>query len=69
MLGMQRLVLPRELDLILRYPKGRCLKLAKAGKLPHIKLPDGEIRFDLNQIDQIIAPAQASPGEEVSLAR
>lgn len=38
--------MPREVDRLLRYPRGRSLKLARAGKLPHIKLPDGEIRFD-----------------------
>lgn len=41
----------RELDRILRYPRGRSLRLAKAGKLPHLKLPDGEIRFEWAHVE------------------
>ena len=47
-----RLLKPYELDTILRYPSGRSMRLAKAGKIPHIQLPDGEIRFALANIRQ-----------------
>lgn len=40
------LLKPREVDIILRYPRGRSQKLAKRGLIPHVLLPDGEIRFD-----------------------
>jgi len=40
------LLKPREVDVMLRYPAGRSLRLAKANKIPCIHLPDGEVRFD-----------------------
>ncbi len=53
------LLKPVDVDLLLRYPIGRSLKLAKRGKLPHIVLPDGEIRFRETDIEQIVtSPAQ-----------
>ena len=48
------LLMPREVDRMLRYPRGRALRLAKSGQLPAIRLPDGEIRFDSAQIDRIL---------------
>lgn len=41
-----KLIKPREMDAVLRYPAGRSARLARAGKIPHVELPDGEIRFD-----------------------
>jgi hypothetical protein len=43
---------PSELDSRLRYPSGRSLRLARRGLIPHIKLPDGEIRFDPDAVDR-----------------
>lgn len=43
---MTQLLKPSELDSMLRYPSGRSLRLARMGLIPHLKLPDGEIRFD-----------------------
>lgn len=34
-----------EIDQRLSWPTGRAERLAKRGKLPHVILPDGEIRF------------------------
>jgi hypothetical protein len=45
------LLKPSEVDLLFRYPAGRSLKLAKAGRIPHIVLPDGEVRFDEAEIE------------------
>lgn len=45
-----KLLTPKDVDAILRYPSGRATRLARAGKLPHIMLPDGEIRFDERMI-------------------
>jgi predicted site-specific integrase-resolvase len=50
------LLKPKEVDLMFRYPSGRTKRLAKAGKIPFIKLPDGEMRFDEQQIKQILNP-------------
>ncbi|MEI7837853.1 MAG: hypothetical protein WCK05_15740 [Planctomycetota bacterium] len=45
---------PEEVDCLLRYPRGRAVKLAKAGLLPAIILPDGEIRFDRQAISEAL---------------
>lgn len=44
------LLKPSQLDSMLRYPNGRSARLAKAGLIPHIELPDKEIRFSANEI-------------------
>lgn len=59
---MRTLLVAREVDRLLRYPRGRSAKLAKAGKLPHIKLPDGELRFDQSEIDKLLTTT-ARPAE------
>jgi len=43
---MQELLTGREVDRLLRYPRGRSARLARRGDIPHVELPDGEIRFD-----------------------
>lgn len=53
---MKTLLMPREVDRLLRYPRGRSVKLAKAGRLPHVVLPDGEIRFDEDVIQRLLTP-------------
>jgi hypothetical protein len=50
------LLLPREADLIFRYPAGRTLRLILAGRIPAIHLPDGEIRIDRSTIEEIVLP-------------
>jgi hypothetical protein len=50
-----RLLIPIELDRLLRYPAGRSERLAKRGKIPHIKLPGGEVRFRPEDVDAILA--------------
>lgn len=59
-----QLLKPTEVDLLFRYPTGRALKLAKAGRIPHIVLPDGEIRFHEAEIRAVVRPHQES--KEVS---
>jgi hypothetical protein len=51
-----QLLKPSEVDLLFRYPAGRALKLAKVGRIPHIVLPDGEIRFDEAEIRRLLNP-------------
>lgn len=52
-----QLLKPAEVDLLFRYPAGRALKLARAGRIPHIVLPDGEIRFEESAILRLLHPA------------
>jgi predicted site-specific integrase-resolvase len=53
-LSMGTLLKPTELDEKLRYPKGKCARLARLGKLPHVKLPDGQIRFCEDDIERML---------------
>lgn len=50
-----RLLVPREVDRLLRYPRGRAARLARNGQLRHVVLPDGEIRFRREDIDRLLA--------------
>jgi hypothetical protein len=59
------LLRPSEVDRLLRYPRGRSARLARRGVLPHVKLPDGEIRFHESQIAELVRPALAKRGQEV----
>ena len=53
----EELLKPREVDLLLRYPAGRAARLAKKGLLPHVCLPDGELRFRESDLMQILHPS------------
>jgi predicted site-specific integrase-resolvase len=64
----KNILLPREVDELLRYPRGRSLKLAKAGKIPFITLPDGEIRFDESEVARLLDPHFAVADREVAHA-
>jgi len=44
-----------EVDRALRYPRGRSIRLARRGVLPHVVLPDGEIRFEREAIADLLA--------------
>ena len=64
-----KLITPRELDRLLRYPTGRSLRLAKKGKLPFVELPDGDIRFVESQVLSILGLNRHEPktmSEELS---
>jgi hypothetical protein len=52
--GMQTLLVPNEVDQMLRWPRGRALKLARLGKLRSITLPDGSMRFALEDLNQML---------------
>ena len=62
---MRTLLVPREVDDLLRYRAGRSARLARAGKLPHVVLPDGEIRFFQHEIDELLTAAR-EPSREAS---
>jgi predicted site-specific integrase-resolvase len=52
----------RDVEQLLRYPRGRAARLARAGKLSAIFLPDGEIRFSQRDISALMKPGQAEGG-------
>ena len=47
-----RYIRGKELDYLLGLPQGRSNKLARRNEIPHLKLPDGEIRFDLAIVER-----------------
>jgi hypothetical protein len=52
---------PEELDRRMDWKPGRAERLARGGKLPHIRLPDGSIRFEWCEIEPLIVRVPASP--------
>jgi len=46
-----QLLTPGEAADQLRILRTRIVRLARAGDVPHIALPDGEIRFDAHDLD------------------
>jgi len=60
----KQLLKPNEVDLLLRYSAGRSKKLAKAGLLPFIRLPDGEIRFDEKDIERLLGTTNQRGGSK-----
>jgi len=54
---------PDEVDRRLAWPTGRAERLARQRRLPHLLLPDGQIRFIWEQIERLIVaiPAVAAP--------
>ncbi|MDX1963225.1 MAG: hypothetical protein SFX18_08735 [Pirellulales bacterium] len=59
---MPRLLLTADIDRRLGWPLGKAERLAKRGKLPHVILPDGEIRFQWRTIRALLKHAQADQG-------
>ncbi len=59
------LLTAREVDQVLRYPRGRSAKLARDGMIRCVRLPDGEVRFLKSEIKRLIeSGAQESPVRE-----
>jgi len=62
---VQTLIVPTDLDRRLGFPRGRAAKLAARGLIPHLELPDGEIRFDPDAVEQWLRershPAESEP--------
>jgi hypothetical protein len=52
--GTMSLLTPEEVDDILRYPNGKSQRLARRDLIPHVKLPDGSIRFRKIEIENIV---------------
>lgn len=49
------LIKPKDVDLIMQWPFGKSSRLARQGRMPHIVLPDGQIRFDPAEVENILA--------------
>ncbi len=45
---------PEEIDARLNWALGRAERLARRGKLPHVVLPDGSIRFEWESIEALL---------------
>jgi predicted site-specific integrase-resolvase len=62
------LLTSREVDRLFRYSSGKAVRLAKAGRLPHIILPDGSIRFREKDIEGLLtgcpSPSQMVAAQE-----
>jgi hypothetical protein len=63
---------PEEVDGRLNWPLGRAERLARRGKVPHVVLPDGSIRFEWESIETLLrrvspnAPASADSRQGVA---
>lgn len=51
---MESLLCGNEVDRRLKWPVGRADRLAGRGRLPHIRLPDGAIRFEWPEIERLM---------------
>jgi hypothetical protein len=53
-----------DIDRRLNWPLGTARRLARRGKLPHVVLPDGSIRFEWPAIEGLLrrVPAETAGG-------
>ncbi|NQT15094.1 MAG: hypothetical protein HQ582_20220 [Planctomycetes bacterium] len=58
---MSELLYPEDLDQRLNWPLGRASRLARRGKLPHLVLPDGSIRFEWPSIEALVRRVPSVP--------
>ena len=61
-----------EIDKRLTWPLGRAERLARRGKLPHVVLPDGSIRFLWEQIEpliRVVDPPSVRTGKEATCTK
>jgi hypothetical protein len=58
---LPRLMTPYEIGLLLSWPTARVLRMARAGQIPYVLLPDGDILFDEVDIARWIA-GKKQPG-------
>ncbi len=47
-------IYPEQIDRLLNWPLGTASRLARRGKLPHFRLPDGSIRFDRVEVEAMV---------------
>jgi hypothetical protein len=58
------LLYPEDIDGRLNWPLGTASRLARRGRLPHYRLPDGSIRLRWSEIKPLVqrVPAQVPEG-------
>ncbi len=54
------LIFPEDLDKQMGWRPGRSERLSRQRRLPHVLLPDGSIRFDQAEINQLIVRVPAT---------
>lgn len=59
---MTDLVYPDDIDTALNWPIGTVRRMARRRRLPHYLLPDGEIRFRLDEVMPLIQRVAAAEG-------
>lgn len=52
---------PEDIDKRFNWPPGRARKLALKSKLPFYRLPDGSIRFELEEIQRLVKHVTPPP--------
>ena len=52
-------VYPEQIDRVLNWPLGTAARLARRGKLPHYRLPDGSLRFDRAEVEALVEHVDA----------
>ena len=52
---------PEQIDRILNWPLGTATRLARRGKLPHFRLPDGSFRFDQAEVEALVVHVDVQP--------
>ena len=55
------LLYPEEIDKRLNWPLGRAERLARRRKLPHVRLPDGAVRFEWPAIESMLERVPSAP--------
>lgn len=59
---MNDLVYPDDIDTALNWPIGTARRMARRRRLPHYLLPDGEIRFRLDEVLPLVKRVTADEG-------
>jgi len=54
LLEQLRLRRPEQLDDLLDWSPGTCARLARRGRLPHYRLPGGEIRLNVDEVLEMV---------------
>jgi hypothetical protein len=54
---------PEDVDERLGWPLGRAARLARRGRLPHVRLPDGSVRFEWPEVEALLCRVPAAAGE------
>ena len=65
---MAELLYGDDIDHRLSWPLGRADRLARRGKLPHVLLPDGSVRFEWEEIVKLVRHVSVAREQEVNHA-